>query len=549
VKAILTAPPGEPERTIGWDVLYWTLQYIVQPDGPNAGEEWRFTPEQVRFVLHWYAVTDTGRWVYHRGVLRRSKGWGKTPFVAALGLAELCGPVRFAGFAEGGETATWRPERYRPGEPMAQPVHAAWVQLAGVSEEQTNNTMTMVRAMCAHSAITDRYGLDVGLSRIYTAGGGQLQRVTASEKTAEGARPTAVFEDETQHYTQSSGGHKLDQVNRRNVGKSSGGTARLLETTNAHASGEDSVAERSYEAWLAVSAGRVQGDSQLLYDSREAPPEVDMGDGDSLMAGLKAAYGDSTWIDLTRLREEIWDPSTPPNHSRRFYLNQIASAVDAWIAQPEWASCADASVVVGRGETITLGFDGSRQRARGVADATALIGCTVADGHLFEIGVWEQPRGPAGADWAVPQHEVEAAVAHAFNLYTVVGFYADPAMWQSVIGEWEGRWGRLLKVKATAQQPMQLHLTPNRQADMFDAFHSAVLDEQLTHDGSYRLTQHVLNARRRPRPSGVVLVDKEHTDSFNKIDAAVAATYAWAARLVAVSVGARRQTFVPRRIR
>lgn len=544
-----TTPTEAPETTIGWDVLYWTLRYIAQPDGPTAGEEWRFTPEQVRFVLNWYAVTPEGRWRYLRGVLRRSKGWGKTPLVAALALAELCGPVRFAGWAAGGETVPWRPEPYRAGEPMAQPAAAAWVQLAGVSEDQTNNTMTMVRGMCAVSPITDHYGLDVGLSRIFTPAGGQLQRITASAATAEGARPTAVFEDETQHFTQSSGGHKLDQVNRRNCGKSSGGTARLLETTNAHAAGEDSVAERSYEAWLAGEAGRVQGGGALLYDSREAPPETDMGDHASLMAGLRCAYGDSTWIDLDRLREEIWDPATPPNHSRRYYLNQVASAVDAWIAQPEWASCCDATEVVGRGETITLGFDGSRQRARGVADATALIGCRVDDGHLFELGVWEQPLGPAGAEWAVPQHEVDAAVAHAFATWDVAGLFADPAMWQSVIGSWEGRYGKGLKVRAHSQQPMQLHLTPNRQAEMFDAFHSAVLDGQLTHDGSYRLTQHVLNARRRPRPSGVVLVDKEHTDSVNKIDAAVAASYAWAARLVAVSVGARRQTFVPRRIR
>ena len=95
------------------------------------------------------------------------------------------------------------------------PVGAAWVQLAGVSESQTDNTMTMVRAMCADSPIVDEYGLDIGRTMIYTPGGGQLKRITASAPSAEGARPTAIFEDETQHYTQSSGGHKLDQVNRR----------------------------------------------------------------------------------------------------------------------------------------------------------------------------------------------------------------------------------------------------------------------------------------------------------------------------------------------
>jgi len=550
VDAVSTAPPDLPQHTLGWDVLWWTTQFIRQPDGPNAGGEWRFTPEQLRFILAWYAITPAGRWVYMRGVLRRSKGAGKTPFIAALGLAELCGPVRFGGWAQGGETVDWRPEPYAPGEPMAVPVSAAWVQLAGVSEKSTNNTMTMVLAMTADSPIVETYGLDLGLTRINTANGGRLERITASAPSAEGARPTAVFEDETQHYTNSSKGIDLDRVNRRNVGKSPGGTARLLETTNAHAAGEQSVAERSYEAWLASEDGRVRGESRLLYDSREAPPETDLSDEASLMAGLAAAYGDASWVDLTRVRDEIWDPSTPPSDSRRFYLNQIAEAVDAWLAQPEWAGCADATKVIAPRDPITLGFDGSRQRAQGVADATALIGCRVSDGHLFEVGIWEQPRGPAGADWAVPQSEVEAALHHAFATWTVVGAFCDPALWWSVIGEWEGRYMRQLKVKASAQRPMQLHLTPTRAADMAAAFHSAVVDNQLTHDGGYRLTQHVLNARRRVRPGGTVLIDKEHPDSANKIDAAVAATYAWAARLVAVSIGAGAgAAFVPRRIR
>ncbi|MFD0034842.1 hypothetical protein ACFVJK_42855 [Streptomyces sp. NPDC127172] len=46
------------------------------------------------------------------------------------------------------------------------------------------------------------------------------------------------------------------------------------------------------------------------------------------------------------------------------------------------------------GDRIVLGFDGSRKRARGVTDATALFGYRLSDGHLFTIGVWEQPSRP-----------------------------------------------------------------------------------------------------------------------------------------------------------
>jgi hypothetical protein len=548
MEAITTLPPGLPDRTIGWDLLWWTTTFIRQPDGESAGGEWRFTPEQVRFLLWWYAISEEGRWRFTRGVLRRSKGWGKSPFVAALSLAELCGPVRFAGYAQGGETRPWRPVPYDPGEPMAKPTAAAWVQLSGTAEKQTTNTMSMVLAMCADSPITEEYGLDVGLTRIYSRRGGRLEPITASAPTAEGARPTAIFEDETQHFKDAGGGKELDRVNRRNTGKSPGGTARVLETTNAHAAGERSVAEESYEAWLAMVDGRVQGEKRLLYDSREAPPECDMTDEASLLEGLAAAYGDSTWVDLQRIKDEVWDPGTPPNDSRRFYLNQIAASVDSWLNQPEWAGCADATKIVAPGDTIVCGFDGSRQRAKGVTDATALIGCRVEDGHLFEIEVWEQPRGPAGRDWAVPQQEVEAAVADTFRSYRVVGLFADPALWWPTIAAWEASYGSKLRVKASAQRPMQLHLTPTRNSQFCTAFHSAVIDRQLTHDGSYRLTQHALNARRRVRPGGIV-IGKEHEESANKIDAIVAAMYAWQARLLAVGLGVGTGSFVPRRIR
>jgi hypothetical protein len=547
--AVTSLPEDPPAFTLGWEVLWWTTRYIRQPDGPNVGEEWRFTPEQVRFILQWYAISEEGRWRYVRGVLRRSKGWGKTPLVSALALAELCGPVRFDRFALGGETRPWRTAPYEAGEVIGRPVAAAWVQLAGVSLDQTKNTMSMVLAMCAESPIVEAYGLDLGLTRIYTGHGGRLEPITASAPTAEGARPTAIYQDETQHYNDSNRGTELDRVDRRNLSKTGG---RLLETTNAHAAGEDSVAERSYKAWLAGEEGRSRT-AMLLYDSREAPADINMADEDDLMSGLEAAYGDSYWVDLTRIRDEVWDPSTPASDSRRYFLNQISAAVDAWIAEPEWAGCADPTKVVHVGDTVVLGFDGSRQRTKGVTDATALIGCRVSDGHLFEIGVWEQPLGPAGVNWAVPQAEVEAAVDMAFSTWNVVGLFADPTLWDGVVANWERRYARRLRVKVSAQRPMswttvQAGSTSSRMGRALQQFQSAVLDRQMTHDGSFKLTQHVLHARRRPTRTSMA-IGKPHEDSAQKIDAAVAAVYCWQARLAAVAAGAFREEYIARRIR
>lgn len=535
-EAVLTLPKELPEKTLGWDVLRWTIDYIRQPDGPDAGGPWKFTPEQVRFILHWYAVDERGRWAHSRGVLRRAKGWGKSPVVGALALAELCGPVRFGGWAN-------------DGSPIGVPTSAAWVQLAGVSEKQTVNTMSLVLAMCTESPIVEEYGLDLGLTRIYTANGGRLEPITASAPTAEGARPTFAVCDETHHWTESNGGLSLDRVIRRNLGKSRDGSARMLETTNAHAAGSESVAERSFSAWLAMAEGRART-TGLLYDAREAPADVDMADESELLEALRVTYGDSVWVDLERIRDEVWDPSTPPEDSRRFYLNQISAAVDAWLSEPEWAGRADATKVVADRDVITLGFDGSRARARGVTDATALIGCRVADGHIFEIEVWEQPPGPAGDHWQVPVAEVQAAVDRAFAQWNVVGFYADPARWESYVAEWEAKYHRKMRVKSTAAHPIEWWM--NRQIPVVRAleqFHSAVVDGELTHCGSYALTRHALNARRRPTRGGLIIA-KEHPDSAKKIDAVVAAVLAWQARLDAVAAGVARQPeFIPRRVR
>lgn len=67
--------PGKwllPPRTLGWQVAGWCAKYMLAEDGGP----WRFTREQLRFVLWWYAVDETGRFINRKGVLQRMKGWG-----------------------------------------------------------------------------------------------------------------------------------------------------------------------------------------------------------------------------------------------------------------------------------------------------------------------------------------------------------------------------------------------------------------------------------------------------------------------------------------
>jgi hypothetical protein len=81
-----------PERTLGWQIAMWCTTWLRGMDG----KPWKFTPEQLRFVLWWYAVDENGRFTYRTGVLQRMKGWGKDPLLAVISLVEFVGPSRVA---------------------------------------------------------------------------------------------------------------------------------------------------------------------------------------------------------------------------------------------------------------------------------------------------------------------------------------------------------------------------------------------------------------------------------------------------------------------
>lgn len=62
-----------PEHTLGWGFLAWCGRWLQEA----RGVPWRFTLEQARFLLHWYAVDASGRFVHRDGVFQRLKGHGK----------------------------------------------------------------------------------------------------------------------------------------------------------------------------------------------------------------------------------------------------------------------------------------------------------------------------------------------------------------------------------------------------------------------------------------------------------------------------------------
>jgi hypothetical protein len=508
-------------KTLGWGVVSWIEEMLNQPDGDLAGSAYRLTPEQILYVLWFYALDDQGRFRSRRSVLRRAKGWGKSPFLGALCLVELCGPVRFGG---------WDTD----GEPIGVAHPMPWINLAGVSETQTQNTMTVILAMLDGAPATDLYALDIGLTRIHTPGGGRLMPITASSSTQEGARPSFAVMDETHHWTESNGGWKLARVIRRNLAKSRDGSARSIETTNAHAPGYDSVAEASYLDHLAILEGRSKSKG-ILYDCREAPGGINLADESALMEGLVCAYGDASWVDLKRLMEEIYDPSTPPEESRRFYLNQIVASADSWVSPEEWDLNADPDLApLADADTVTLGFDGGR-----TDDSTALVAVRVSDGAPFLMGLWEKPDGPSGNGWEVDKTIVRDLVDNVFSRFDVVAFFSDVAEWETDVDLWRENYGEKMLVKATTRHSIALDMR-GHQADVVratEALNRAVVEGELPHDADPRLRRHVLNARRRPNRWGVSF-GKETRESPKKVDALAALLLARMARSALIASGA-----------
>lgn len=525
--------------TLGHEMLQWYSEYLAAPDR-SSYEPLVLTPEQAMFILRYYRLDPvTGKRVYRRARWSRPKGHGKSPLMSAVGIGEALGPVLFDGWGADGRPV---------GKPWAT-VRTPWVQFAAVSEDQTRNAWSPLLEMLREGPVLDAYDVEP-LDTFVNLPKGRIEPVTSASTSREGNRPVWVGMDQTEEWRPSNGGVRLAATLRRNLGKTGGSS---IESPNAYVPGEDSVAEATAEYAAAIKDGRLK-DAGLLDDHREAPPETDMSDRESLLTGLAVAYGDSAieaggWVDLDRIVAEVWDPATDPQDARRYYLNQITFAADAWLAQPELAAIAKPLVEVGKSEPITLGFDGSRGRSKSKPDATALVGCRVSDGHLFKLGVWEAPEGPGAKDWRVPEVEVEAAVRSAFEKFNVVGFYADPAMWDGHVAQWEATYSRKLKVATRREKPIAFSTREiSKVVAGFESLHAAIVNGEITYDGSYDLTRHFLNARRQKVRSGIVL-RKPNDNYLAKIDACYAGMLAFMARLDAVGKGiGTARSGVPRRI-
>lgn len=509
-------------------MLAWYTEMLAQPDCADY-RPLVLTNEQAKFILDFYRLDPrTGKRVYRRAVFSRPKKYGKSPMMGAVGIGEALGPVVFDG---------WDADGRPVGKPWAE-VRTPWVQFAAVNEDQTRNAFDPVLEMIRQGPIMDYYSVDP-METFVALPKGRIEYITAAGTSKEGQRPVFAALDQTESWHKSNGGINLAAVIRRNLSGTGGAS---IETPNAYRPGSGSVAEQSFAYAQAIEEGRTRDDG-LLMDHQEAPADTDMSDDDSLRAGLLVAYGDSAieaggWVDVERIMRDIRDPATDPQDARQYFLNQVTHASDSWVSKPEIMAAVDLDKHVAPGDTITLGFDGSRGRNKGKADATALVGMRVRDKHLFTIGVWEK-RDNDPQDWTPNPAEIDAVVREVRETYSVVGFYADPSGWTGQVAEWEALFAQDLKVRASRDAPISAwpRGKDTRVSTHVEMLRQALVTGEVTWDGSSALMRHMLNARRRALRRGGYLIYKQFPDSPDKIDAAYASIMAYKACLDFISSG------------
>lgn len=515
-----TLPPGLPEYTLGYEVIRWMTDNLTITDGDNAGQPFRVTKRQARFLLWWYAVDEFGNWLYGKAVRRLAKGSGKSPFAAAQALAEMMGPVRLDYFDDD-----------VPGGVVGKRVPNADVNLVATSFEQTANTMDAARQMAAQGSTTyKKHKLTVNKRSIESLTEQiQLKVKASSVGSLEGGRTTFTVADETEHWPDSKGDDSLMNVLSRNVSKTGN---RLLETSNAWSPGDESAAELSFDIWCAQEEGLTESEMPTLYDAIVAPPNTSLSDNPgpgeiSLTEGLEWVYQDCPWVlkNLPAIKEDIWRTSNQAT-ARRFYLNQPTAAKGAWVTPQMWQALADPERELVDGEDIVMFFDGSKS-----GDHSALVGCCMSDGHVFQIGVWV-PEDDGDGNMYIDKAAVDNTVRRIKERFNVVAFWADRREWDTFVNvEWPLLFqdNKIIPPNryATELQTVNFDMAGSssehlkRFGQAAEQTRDEIVNKKFTHDGGSVLSQHVVNAYARVLRNGYISIRKQTPKSSRKIDAAV----------------------------
>lgn len=514
-----------------WVVPEWIEQHCPVPDGDDKGKRLELYDWQLWSTANHYRVRPRARrgqkasaFYHRRSIVVGPQKSGKGPWSASIICAEGVGPVRFDGWAEGGEVYDCAEHgcgcgwvySYDPGEPMGRAWATPLIQLLATAEDQTDNVFRPLQAMVKNGPLSER--MRVGEEFIRLPNDGRIDVITSSKLARLGNPITFALQDETGLYTVQNKLVGVAETMRRGLAGMGG---RALETTNAWNPTEESVARRTMESKA----------KDVFRFHRVPPAHLDYADPDQRREIHEDVYAGSLHVDLDDIEAEAAElMEKDPAQAERFFGNRLVAGSGAAFDGDRWAELADATKVITDGSLVVVGVDGARFR-----DALAIIATDVASGHQWVVDIQERsPDAPENYEHDFEQADRE--MQNLFGTHQVWRVYVDPQYIEPLLERWQGRWGDKVVI------PWFTH-RHRPTAFALQAYRAAQSAGDLSNDGDGLFAAHVRNATKRGcnvhddegRPMWLI----EKPEEARKIDAAMAGCLSWEARGDAIAADAK----------
>lgn len=490
----------DPLHTLGFLATDWIERHCRVPGGIYEGEPLLFNGWQLyvtanHYRVHADAVADPRRllapFVYRRSVIVGPQKCGKSPWGAGWLLFEAVGPCLFAGFAIGGETyrcadhgcgCGWEYE-YLPDEAMGIPRRKSLLGLLAYAESQTQNVYEPLQTMIHSGPLSEFVHVREGFIRLPNRG--KIVPLTAKARSKLGQPLTGGLGDESGLYV--GGVLTTWQTMRRGIAAMQG---RTVELTNPWDPMESSAAQQAFESRR----------KDIFRYYRKPPADLSYANKRERHKIHVYVYADSPWVDVSTIDAEAAElVETDPTQAERFFGNRLVQGLGSYLTEGLLDQTADPARVVGDGEHIAVGFDGSRS-----GDWTALR-CETHDGHRFTptYGPDSRPTYWNPAEWGgrIPRGEVNAAVDEIFRRFEVARMYVDPRHWETQAEAWASDHGEDVVIQWPTNKIGRMHPALVRYLE-----DSA--DESTTHDDDEMFRLHALAARRVAKPGDTYLLGK-----------------------------------------
>jgi len=511
IPADATRNPARAQKVIDWIEKWLTITI-----GPRVGQPYRLAGFQKEFIRDTYEPVhpnDPTRRLIKKAVLSTPKKQGKSNLTAALALVHLIGPESetngaiYIGANTQGQAAAVFEEvmKFLHGTPSLKKVLTI--------RESTYRILVKAPGKRSNGSI--------------------LAALSAEKKGAHGRNPSVLIQDEL--------GEALSPEFFWALEGSQGTRANALTLViSTQAESPDHVMSSQ------IRLGRDPDNHTTFAHVYEADAGCDLMDESAWAQANPGLY--EPWFQIDDLRREAIEVTTEAkgkqNWFRRYKLNQIVTLHSTLVEASTWQAAENRLGDLVPGETIFLGLDLSQ-----TTDLTALVAVSATGGARVKSWFWK----PADlvAEHSKRDHEPYELHVRNGHLLTSTGKVIDTTdichLIQALAGQFDigalaydpNKMKYLLADFARAGVAVQEGEGDGLRLEKFsqgyggmggaiNALETALLTDELSHDGNAMLTKTVMNAEVRSGQQGDRMFVKS---GYNKrIDGAVALALAMGIR-------------------